>query len=185
MVRKLFGVVAAVALASGAMLALVGPASAADDSQLPTLTITVHKVITGTPPGDQNYQVRVQCVHDDVQVFAQPQAISWASVDGTFTPSDANAVFVIPTRVGGSSDDITCTVLEVGTAGAASHTTECTGDTAPAVCAGDQVTITYAHTGDADLTVTNVYPEPVTPTPTPTPTPAPAPAVVAAARFTG
>ena len=181
MARRLFGVIATVALASGAMLALVGPA-AASDSQLPTLTITVHKEISGTPPGDQDYKVRVQCLHDDVQVFAQTQDIVWNSFDGTFAPSDANAVFVIPTRVGGSSDDVVCTVLEVGTAGAASHTIVCTGDTAPAVCAGDGVTITYAATGDADLTVTNVYPEPVTPTPAPTPAPAP---VVAAARFTG
>ena len=182
MVRRLFGVVATVALASGAMLALVGPASAIPVDSRATLTITVHKEISGTPPGDQNFQVRVQCVHDGVQIFAQTQDISWASFDGTFTPSDANAIFEIPTSFAGESD-ITCTVLEVGTAGAASHTTECTGDTAPAVCAGDQVTIPYGDSGDADLTVTNVYPEPVTPTPTPTP--APAPAVVAAARFTG
>lgn len=92
-------------------------------------------------------------------------------------------MFEIPTRVGGDSEvDITCTVLEVGTAGAASHTIECTGDTSPAVCDSPEVTIPYQETGDADLTVTNVYPEP--PTPTPAPTPAPAP-VVAAARFTG
>lgn len=183
MVRRLFGLVATVALASGAMLALVGPASADDSEQQPTLTITVHKEISGTPPGDQDYKVRVQCVHDGEQVFAQTQDIVWDSFLGTFEPSDADAVFVIPTRVTGDSEvDIVCTVLEVGTAGAASHTIECTDDSGFADCASPEVTIEYAESGDADLTVTNVYPEPVTPTPTPTPAPA---AVVAAARFTG
>jgi len=155
-----------------------------DGCEMPLLTITVHKDIVGTPPGDQAFQVRVDCVHDDATVFGETQTISWDAQLGTFSPSDANAVFTPPTRVGGTSDDVTCTVGEIDTAGATSHTISCTEETAPAVCDSTTgaVTIPYDEAGAADITVTNNYL--VTPTTPVVPAPAPTP-VVAAARFTG
>jgi len=188
MARKLFGVVAAVVLASGAMFALVAPASAADA----TLTITVHKVITGTPSGDQVFQMHVACVHPSVSattpIPSQTQSISWNASTDTFSPSNANAVFTIGTRPGGDSTDITCTVTETDPAGATSHTIVCTGATSSATCSSstDQVTIPYAQSGDASLTVTNDYPAPVTTTTTTPVAPTTAPKVVVApANFTG
>jgi hypothetical protein len=185
--RKLFGIVAALGLASAAMVGLVGTATAQEGR--PTLTITVHKEITGTPASDQVYEFHVECTHDGEDVTVEPdntQSVSWNSDTKTFTPS-ADAVFTLETRVGGDSDvDVTCTASETDQADAASHTIECTDATDPAVCnAPDDISIPYAETGDVELTVTNDYP-PVTTTTTTTPpatvTPAP---VVAPARFTG
>src|SRR5262249_1457764 len=143
----------------------------------PTLTITVHKEITGTPTSDQVYEVHVECTRAGEDLTVEPdntQAISWNSGSKTFTPASADAVFTVETRVGAPEEDILCTVSETDQADAASHTIECTDATDPAVCnAPDDISIPYAKTGDVELTVTNDYPPVTTTTTAPPATVAP------------
>jgi len=184
MARRFFGVLAALALACGTMIAFVGTASA--QSIETTLEITVHKEISGTPPGDQTFAIQLVCSDENGDhVFVRTNTISWDVDDHSFTPSDANTVFDVPTDQ--NTDQVSCTVTESDPAGATSHTIDCTGDTGSAECSGDTATITTGDSGSADFTATNTYADfPAPPAPPAVVTPAPvAAAVVASARFTG
>ncbi len=78
MARKLFGVVAAVALASGAMFALVGPASA----QTGLNTLNIQKSVGGTVPSGTVFSVQVSCTE-----AAEPRTV-W--FDDTGHASDSS-----------------------------------------------------------------------------------------------
>jgi len=188
MARRFFGVLAALALACGTMIAFVGTASAQPAET--TLEITVHKEINGTPPGDQTFAIQLVCSDENGDhVFVRTNTISWDVDDHSFTPSDANTVFDVASSV--PTDELSCTVTESDTAGATSHTIDCNVDTGTAECSGDTVTIPSGDSGEADFTLTNNYAEfPPPPAPPVVVTPAPAPAVaavviVASGRFTG
>jgi hypothetical protein len=162
-------VLAVLTLATGPV-ALVLTASPASAGFTPTLTVT--KVVEGTPPPGAEWVVDVTCTNNPPAQFS-------------FTESgeSENLVLIGPTS---------CTVVESSTAGATvTYACEVNVNPANATCDSDnEVTYTFTATNfpEATVTVTNTYAPPVPPTP-PTPAvaeaaPAPQP-VTAAARFTG
>jgi hypothetical protein len=158
-------------LATGPV-ALVLTASPASAGFTPTLTVT--KVVEGTPPPGAEWVVDVTCTNNPPAQF-------------TFTEGESEELVLIgPTS---------CTVVESSTAGATvTYACEVNVNPANATCDSDnEVTYTFTATNfpEATVTVTNTYGPPVPPTPPTPPTPAvaeaaPAPQpVTAAARFTG
>jgi hypothetical protein len=181
MVRKLFGIFAAIALASGAMFALVGPASGQQVN-----TLTVDKSVVGTAPSGTVFTVQVHCTGDGDTTLYFNAAGHSSSSNGT--PISAPVINPDPTD--------TCTVTESVSGGASSIAYECELGAAHvgATCNSNNVVqYTNASGASATIVVTNTFEEPTTTTTTTTvapttttvpPKPAPKP-ILAPARFTG
>jgi hypothetical protein len=177
MVRKFFGIVAAVALASAAMFVLVGPASA-----LAVNSLMVDKVVSGTAPTGTVFTVTVTCDHAESQTL-------YFNATGHPSAQDGDPI-TAPVITPAGTDS--CTVNETVDGGASSVVYACahTDSSLRATCSDDNKTVAYSDTnqGAATITITNTFEAPTTTTPPTTttvaPTTAPA-AVVAPANFTG
>jgi len=190
MARRLFGVVAAIALASGAMFALVGPASAQVTS-----TLTILKNVSGVVPSGTVFAVQVSCTS------APSSQTVWFDETGHASDSTGHQISGNVIDVGATN---TCTVSETYSGGASSITYACAegSDSPDTNCTQDnQVEYTGASGNSATITVTNTFETTTTSTTTTTlapavttlppvttttlaPKPAPVP-VVAPAHFTG
>jgi len=185
MARKLFGVVAAVALASGAMFAFVGPASASAVN-----SFTVNKVVSGPVPSGTVFAVQVTCTGAGTTSL-------W--FDDTGHPSNSSGTEITPAPIVPHLSD-TCTVSETFSGGASSVSYNCSASGTGTTCSGTNgVVYNGTNVGIGVITITNTFSATTTTTttlapavttlpPATTTTLAPKPApvpVVAPAHFTG
>ena len=195
MARKLFGVVAAVALASGAMFALVGPASA--DVQQGPNTLNIQKSVVGVAPSGTVFSVQVSCSASSLPTNTQTV---W--FDHTGHASDAAGNQISAPVLHPRLSDV-CTVSETNSGGASSVSYACSAsggtDNRTTCNGGHEVDYVDTDMGVGTITVTNTFNESTTtttattlppavttlpPTTTVAPKPVPKP-VVAPAKFTG
>jgi hypothetical protein len=183
----LFGVVAAVALASGAMFALVGPASAQTQGN----SFTVIKVVSGSVPSGTVFAVQVSCTGNGSTNL-------W--FDDTGHPSTSSGTQIATPVITPSASD-TCTASETFSGGASSISYACSASGTLTTCSGNNavhygdtstgvgaVTITNTFSSTTTTTTTTIAPAVTTLPPVTTTTLAPKPApvpVVAPAHFTG
>jgi hypothetical protein len=186
MARKLFGVVAAVALASGAMFALVGPVSAQTQGN----TFTVQKIVSGPVPSGTVFTVQVSCTK------AAGATLYFNSVGNA---SNSSGTPITATVFHPQLNDA-CTANETSTGGASSVSYACSHSGLFTSCHVDNKGVDYGDTsnGVGTVTITNTFNStttttvapavtttlPATTTTTLAPKPVPQP-VVAPAHFTG
>ena len=190
MARKLFGVVAAVALASGAMFALVGPASAAAVN-----SFTVNKIVSGPVPSGTVFVVSVACTNTAANTTLYFNDL------GQPSNSSGGLISAPPINPAPGNPTNTCTASETFSGGASSVSYACSASGAATACSGTNgVTYGDTNTGVGTITITNTFSTTTTTTTTTlapavttlppvttttlAPKPAPVP-VVAPAHFTG